>query len=105
MCRVLRLEWLRAVDEFAFNILMNNAAYFIGQNTVEEADIPEWRRAVDVNLTGPMLMSKYAIPAMRRGGSIIHVASQFGSVGKPMRSDYCVKGGLIQLADAWQRIT
>jgi NAD(P)-dependent dehydrogenase (short-subunit alcohol dehydrogenase family) len=92
----------RALNEFGkLNILMNNAAYFIGKNTVEEVDIAEWRRAIDVNLTGPMLMSKYAIPAMRAsgGGSIIHVASQLGSVGKPMRSDYCaVKGGLIQMA-------
>ena len=92
----------RALDEFGkLSVLMNNAAYFIGKNTVEEVDIAEWRRAIDVNLTGPMLMSKYAIPAMRAsgGGSIIHVASQLGSVGKPMRSDYCaVKGGLIQMA-------
>ena len=92
----------RALNEFGkLNVLMNNAAYFIGKNTVEEVDIAEWRRAIDVNLTGPMLMSKYAIPAMRAsgGGSIIHVASQLGSVGKPMRSDYCaVKGGLIQMA-------
>ncbi len=92
----------RALDEFGkLNVLMNNAAYFIGKYTVEEVDIAEWRRAIDVNLTGPMLMSKYAIPAMRAsgGGSIIHVASQLGSVGKPMRSDYCaVKGGLIQMA-------
>ncbi|MGB0552807.1 MAG: SDR family NAD(P)-dependent oxidoreductase [Alphaproteobacteria bacterium] len=92
----------RALDEFGkLNVLMNNAAYFIGKNTVEKVDIAEWRRAIDVNLTGPMLMSKYAIPAMRAsgGGSIIHVASQLGSVGKPMRSDYCaVKGGLIQMA-------
>jgi NAD(P)-dependent dehydrogenase (short-subunit alcohol dehydrogenase family) len=92
----------RALDEFGkLNVLMNNAAYFIGKNTVEEVDIAEWRRAIDVNLTGPMLMSKYAITAMRAsgGGSIIHVASQLGSVGKSMRSDYCaVKGGLIQMA-------
>ena len=92
----------RALDEFGkLNVLMNNAAYFIGKVTVEDVDIAEWRRAIDVNLTGPMLMSKFAIPAMRDagGGSIIHVASQLGSVGKPMRSDYCsVKGGLIQLA-------
>lgn len=92
----------RALDEFGgLNILMNNAAYFIGKQTVEEVDIDQWRRAIDVNLTGPMLMSKFAIPAMRTsgGGSIIHVASQLGSVGKPMRSDYCsVKGGLIQMA-------
>jgi NAD(P)-dependent dehydrogenase (short-subunit alcohol dehydrogenase family) len=92
----------RALDEFGkLNVLMNNAAYFIGKHTVEEVDIAEWRRAIDVNLTGPMLMSKYVIPAMRLsgGGSIIHVASQLGSVGKAMRSDYCaVKGGLIQMA-------
>ena len=92
----------RTGEEFGkLNVLMNNAAYFIGRVTVEGVDIAEWRRAIDVNLTGPMLMSKYAIPAMRAagGGSIIHVASQLGSVGKPMRSDYCsVKGGLIQLA-------
>ena len=92
----------RAISEFGqLNILMNNAAYFIGKHTVEDVDISEWRQSLDVNLTGPMLMSRYAIPAMREagGGSIIHVASQLGSVGKPMRSDYCsVKGGLIQLA-------
>ena len=49
----------RALDEFGkLNILMNNAAYFIGKVTVEDVDISEWRRAIDVNLTGPMLMSK-----------------------------------------------
>ena len=70
-------------DEFGkLNIPMNNAAYFIGKVTVEDVDIAEWRRAIDVNLTGPMLASKFAIPAMRDagGGSIIHVASQLGSV-------------------------
>jgi len=47
-----------------------------------------------------MLMSKYAIPAMRRqGGSIIHVASQLGHVGRAGKSWYCVaKAGLVQLA-------
>jgi NAD(P)-dependent dehydrogenase (short-subunit alcohol dehydrogenase family) len=33
------------------------------------------------------------------GGSIIHIASQLGSVGSPKRSVYCsTKGALIQLA-------
>jgi NAD(P)-dependent dehydrogenase (short-subunit alcohol dehydrogenase family) len=46
-------------------------------------------------------MSKHAIPAMRAagGGSIIHMASQFGHVGVPGRAWYGVaKAALIQLA-------
>ena len=39
----------RAVDEFGkLNILMNNAAYFIGQNTVEEVDIAEWLSLIHI---------------------------------------------------------
>ena len=35
------------------------------------------------------------------GGSIIHIASQLGSVGAPRRAAYCAtKGALIQLAKA-----
>ncbi len=48
-------------------------------------------------------MSKAAIPhLMQRGsGSVIHVASQLGSVGASERAVYCaVKGALIYLARA-----
>ena len=95
----------RALDEFGkLNILMNNAAYFIGKVTVEDVDISEWRRAIDVNLTGPMLMSKYAIAAMRAagGGSIIHVASQLGSVGKPMRATIAPSKAVSTARAAWR---
>jgi NAD(P)-dependent dehydrogenase (short-subunit alcohol dehydrogenase family) len=83
------------------DILVNNAATFIEDGTV--ADIPEadWKRSLDVNLTGAFLVSKHAVPLMAAGGggSIIHMASQLGQVGKKHRSWYGVaKAGLIQLA-------
>ncbi|MGE4221280.1 MAG: SDR family NAD(P)-dependent oxidoreductase [Alphaproteobacteria bacterium] len=83
------------------DVLVNNAAMFIADGTV--ADIPEedWTRTLAVNLTGPFLMSKYAIPAMRAagGGSIIHMGSQLGSTAKAGRTWYCAaKAGVIHLA-------
>jgi NAD(P)-dependent dehydrogenase (short-subunit alcohol dehydrogenase family) len=71
--------------------------------TVVECDLATWNRVVAVNLGGAFLMSKFAIPHIARsgGGSVIHIASQLGSVGAPRRVAYCAtKGALIQLARA-----
>jgi NAD(P)-dependent dehydrogenase (short-subunit alcohol dehydrogenase family) len=90
-----------AVDRFgALHVLVNNAAIFTPHATVERMDLAEWNRALAVNLTGAMLMSRYAVPAMRRqGGSIIHIASQLGHVGREGRACYgMTKAGLIHLA-------
>lgn len=91
-----------ALDRFGgLRILVNDAAVFIPDGTV--ADIPEaeWKRSLDVNLTGAFLMSRHAVPAMAKGGggSIVHVASQLGQVGKKGRSWYgAAKAALIHLA-------
>jgi NAD(P)-dependent dehydrogenase (short-subunit alcohol dehydrogenase family) len=48
-------------------------------------------------------MSRAILPAMIKagGGSVIHIASQLGSVAGPRRAVYCAtKGALIQLAKA-----
>ena len=83
------------------DILVNNAATFIADGSVAEIPEADWKRSLEVNLTGAFLVSKHAVPAMAAGGggSIIHVASQLGHVGKKHRSWYGVaKAGLIQLA-------
>ena len=62
---------------------------------------PRGARRSTADLTGAFLMSKFAVPAMVKAGSgsIIHMASQMGSVGAPGRAAYGVtKAGLIQLA-------
>ena len=56
-----------------------------------------------VQVTGAYLMSRAVLPAKIEvgRGSIIHIASQLGSVGTPGRPGYCAaKGALIQLARA-----
>ncbi len=60
----------------------------------------QWRRTLDVNLTGAFLISRAAVPLMRRsgGGSIVHVSSQLGMVGAVGSPAYSAsKGGLIAL--------
>ncbi len=91
-----------AVEKFgALHVLVNNAAVISPYEPVQVLDEAAWRKALDCNLTGAFLMSKFAVPEMVKAGSgsIIHMASQMGSVGAPGRAAYGVtKAGLIQLA-------
>ena len=93
-----------AVTAFGrLDIIVNCAAADGIRGPVTDMTLADWNRALAVNLTGAFLMSRAAIPHMAKsdGGSIIHVASQLGSVAVPGNPVYCAsKGGLIQLARA-----
>lgn len=83
--------------------LVNNAAAVTPGCKVAELTPEQWRQALDVNLTGAWLMSKWAIPHMARAGSgvVLNIASQLGSVAAPGRGAYgASKAGLIALARA-----
>jgi len=91
-----------AVKEFGgLHILVNGAAV----SDTPIADVVElseadWRKAIDVNLTGCFLMAKAAVPAILTsgGGSIVNIASQLGSVGQRGRAAYnASKAALINL--------
>ena len=85
----------------ALHILVNNAAAFTPDATAETIPLAAWERTLAVNVTGPMLMSRFAIPAMRAagGGSIIHMASQLGHVGRAGRFWYgTAKAALVHMA-------
>ncbi|MGB3432153.1 SDR family NAD(P)-dependent oxidoreductase [Achromobacter sp.] len=87
----------------AIHALVNNAATVTPGNKVADLTLEQWRQALDVNLTGAWLMSKYAIPHMARagGGVVLNIASQLGSVAAPGRGAYgASKAGLIALARA-----
>ena len=89
------------------DVLVNSAG--ISARTV--ADLPDleerWRRVIDVNLKGTMLMCMAAVEVMRAtgGGSIVNLASIMGHVGYPLGvglsdgfSAYAQsKGGVVQL--------
>lgn len=82
-------------------ILVNGAAAYDKTGSILDLEPEEWSAVLNVNLTGPYLMSRRVLPHMvaAGGGSIIHIASQMGRVGSPGRPAYCAtKGALIQLA-------
>jgi NAD(P)-dependent dehydrogenase (short-subunit alcohol dehydrogenase family) len=80
--------------------LMNNAAAPSINATVVDLAPADWEREIGVSLTGAFLMSKYAVPHMKaKGGSIVHVASQFARVAVAGSAAYCAaKAGLVNLA-------
>ena len=94
----------QAVKTFGgLHVLVNGAAMRDPTATVTDLDLAAWNKLFAVNVGGAFLMSKWAIPHMVKGGggSIIHIASQLGTVGTPGRVAYCsTKGALITMAKA-----
>ncbi|RJR40780.1 MAG: SDR family oxidoreductase [Desulfobacteraceae bacterium] len=81
------------------DVLVNNAG--IGApGAVVDVDLGDWRKVMEVNLTGPFLLMKAAIPHMitNGGGSIINISSVGGMRCLPNRVAYCTsKAALIML--------
>ena len=78
---------------------VNTPAAVTPDSLVEDLPVEKWEEALAVNLTGACLMSRQAIPAIRKagGGTIVMVASQLGQIGVPLRATYSTtKAALIQ---------
>jgi len=71
------------------HLLVNAAAMRDPSATVTDLDLAGWNRVFAVNVGGAFLMSRWTIPHMVKagGGSIIHIASQLGTVGTARRVD------------------
>jgi meso-butanediol dehydrogenase/(S,S)-butanediol dehydrogenase/diacetyl reductase len=64
---------------------------------ITEVDPDDWRRIIDVNLTGTFLLSQAAVPALLEStGCIVNMASVAGLRATPYNAAYCAsKGGVI----------
>ena len=96
-------DWISAVrftvETFGrLDILINNAAIYM-RTPIVDTDIDEWRRIIDINMTGVFLGTKHAIPAMREsgGGSIVNISSTAGLVGASRGSAYGASKGGVRL--------
>jgi NAD(P)-dependent dehydrogenase (short-subunit alcohol dehydrogenase family) len=78
--------------------LINNAGIAGPTGGVDEIDPADWRRCIDIDLTGPFLCARRAVPMIRKagGGSIVNMSSAAGRFGYAFRTPYsAAKWGII----------
>ena len=85
------------------NILVNNAAITIPKGLLD-VTLAEWRRVLDVNMTGMFLCSQTVakkLVAAKQPGAIVNIASTSGHRGRTNAVAYCSsKGGVLNMTRA-----
>jgi NAD(P)-dependent dehydrogenase (short-subunit alcohol dehydrogenase family) len=93
----------RMFDEIAktlggLDALINNAGIAGPTGGVDEIDPADWRRCLDIDLTGQFLCARRAVPMLKAagGGSIVNMSSAAGRHGYAFRTPYAAaKFGVI----------
>jgi NAD(P)-dependent dehydrogenase (short-subunit alcohol dehydrogenase family) len=78
--------------------LINNAGIAGPTGGVEDISPSDWRRCIDVSLTGQFLCTHHAVPLIKAegGGAIVNMSSVAGRLGYPFRTAYsAAKFGVI----------
>ncbi len=72
------------------DVLVNNAGV-VGSGPIEQFDVAEWDRIFAVNTRGIFLMTRAALPALRRSANaaVVNTASIAGKKGYPNMAAYC----------------
>jgi short-subunit dehydrogenase len=92
----------RAVERFGrIDTWVNNASVST-YGTVEQTEVGEIRRVIEVNLMGEIHGMKAALPYLRRsGGTIINVSSTLAKRAVPLQAAYCAaKHGVLAFGEA-----
>ncbi|MFK7746006.1 MAG: SDR family oxidoreductase [Roseobacter sp.] len=83
--------------------LINNAGVAGPTATVEDITPDEWRRCIDVCLTGQFLCARRAVPLIKQagGGALVNMSSAAGKHGYAFRTPYsAAKFGVIGLTQS-----
>ncbi len=86
----------KAVEEFGrIDVLVNNAAFQMTHETIEEIPDEEWDYTFAVNISAMFHLVKAAVPHMKEGGSIINTSSVNSDNPKPTLLAYATTKGAI----------
>jgi NAD(P)-dependent dehydrogenase (short-subunit alcohol dehydrogenase family) len=87
--------------------LVHSAAITAPAQPIEQIDLAEWRRLIEVNLTGPFVVAQAAVPALRRAqGALVMISSRAARTGyaalsaspQGTKPHYCAaKAGVLSL--------
>ncbi len=81
----------KAVEAFGkVDVLVNNAAFQMSHDTLDEVTDDEWDYTVATNLTAMFVLTKDAIPHMPSGGSIINSSSVNSDMPSPNLAPYAM---------------
>src|SRR5947208_16966472 len=87
----------RAVKEFGkVDILINNAAFQMTRESLEEISSEEFDRTFKTNVYAMFWLCKAAVPRMPPGGSIINTVSVNADTPKPKLLAYSATKGAMQ---------
>jgi NAD(P)-dependent dehydrogenase (short-subunit alcohol dehydrogenase family) len=96
-------QWNRVVDgvQEAFgvpSVLVNNAGIYLIKS-MEETTVEEWRRLMDINVTGVFMGMKHCTPLMREAGtgSVVNLSSVAGLVGAANHTCYGASKGAVRI--------
>lgn len=86
----------KTVSQFGrIDILVNNAAFQMSHETLEEIDDDEWVKIFDTNITAIFRICQAALPSMPKGGSIINTSSVNSDDPSPSLLAYATTKGAI----------
>lgn len=90
-------------DWQGLDALINNAGIAGPTGGVEDIRLADWRRCIDIDLTGQFICAHYAVPMIKaaEGGTIVNMSSAAGRFGYAFRTPYsAAKWGVIGLTQS-----